>query len=378
MGASCSSLQRAMQPSSPSLPPAGEPSFGPLPEQPDSELTSASSCDVLTTANQVVKGTWGRFTAEAFYRPLPGASAERLIRHILIHALDLSKWAQKEGEQLEEVELLGEGSYARVLGLQGVAAKIISDRERPWVHAAAVKNSLEADRHGLGPCIFGHGTVEQLKGGHFKGTVIFMERLAPSGEDWSATDMSKFLENMQCLSRLGFHNDVKLPNILRRGGLPVLIDFDLMSQWCVKVAITSSCIEHDFQSLLEPLGEVPTQQFREYYDLFVFSLTLHDGRIYRAVLARLTELWKELEELALKPLQASLDEEKQFDIPFEVLIRVPLQGVSVHLLDLKGNLFVHIAGVGATSLPEACAGLPQLLRSQGVYWPSDGSSVEEN
>lgn len=374
MGGRCSSVQIAKQPSSPSS--AGEPNLGPLPEQPDPELTSASSCEVLTTSNQLVKGTWGRFTAEAFYRPIPVANAQRLIRHILIHALDLSKWAQKEGEQLEEVELLGEGSYAQVFGLQGVAAKIISDRERPWVHAAAVQNSLEADRHNLGPSVFGHGTVDLLKGGHFRGTVIFMERLAPSGEDWSAADISKLLGNMRRLACLGFHNDVKLPNVLRRGSQPVLIDFDLMSQWCVKVAVTSSCIDHSFQSLLEPLGEVTTQQFREYYDLFAFSLTLHDGRLYRAVLTRLTELWKELVDVVLKPLRASLDEEKVFDIPFEVLIRVPLHGVSVHLMDLKGNLFVHIAGDGAnTSLPDACAALPQLVRSQGVYWPSDESNA---
>ncbi|CAE8591634.1 unnamed protein product [Polarella glacialis] len=224
----------------------------------------------------MLKGCWGKFTADAFYRPWPSAvDGTRLTRHILIRALDIIRYAEREGESVE-VDLLGEGSYAKVYGMLSVAAKIISDRERPWVHKAAVKNALEADRLGLGPAVFGHGTVEQSLGGCFKGTVIFME-LLESIEEWSPTDSQALLEDVRKLSESGFHNDLKMPNILRRAaGRPVMIDFDLFSPWSVKVAVTTSCIEHDFQPFLEPRGEIAVRQFREYYDLFHLSLTLQE------------------------------------------------------------------------------------------------------
>eukprot|EP00439_Symbiodinium_sp_Y106_P002399 s2168_g1.t1 len=228
--------------------------------------------------------------------------------HIILHVLDITRYAAREGEQVEDVELLGEGSFSKVFGLGPIAAKVISENERPWVHRAAVQNGLLADLHGYGPAVFGHGRVQQDMGGHFRGTVVFMERLYPAGEescqnctnwstargcrtgaclmgsqisvgmqDWSDTDTDHVLEAIQRVAQDAFHNDLKMPNILRRRGRPLLIDFDLLSPWCVKVAVTSSCIEHDFRSLLEPAGEICTQSFREFYDLFAFTLTLQDA-----------------------------------------------------------------------------------------------------
>lgn len=253
--------------------------FGPLPAAAEEVLTSSSSCDVLVTKKQLVKGVWARFDAEAFYRQFPAGFAEsadrlRLLRHLLIAVLHISKFAEKEGEQIE-VDELGEGSYSHVYGLGPVAVKAISDSELPWVHRAAVANSLEADRLGLGPSLFGYGTLEQTLGsGRFKGTVIFMERLEPLGKSWSEDDTTALLADVQKLSCFGFHNDIKMPNILRRRGRPNIIDFDLMEKWKIKVAVTKTCIEHDMQSLLEPQGDAVAASFREYYDLFAFSLTL--------------------------------------------------------------------------------------------------------
>lgn len=346
--------------------------LGRLPNEPDEELTKACSCDILVTSKGLLRGCWGKFEAEAFYRPFPRHDMVKLIRHILIMLLDIEKYATREGETIENVEVLGEGSYAKVFGLGPVAAKVISNTERVWVHRAAVANSLAADREGFGPAIFGHGRVQQKMGGHFAGTVIFMERLQVFEElsESHADDADALLHEVRKISKHGFHNDLKMPNILRRqDGQPVVIDFDLMSQWSVKVAVSSSCIEHDFQEVLEHAGEGCTCFFREYYDLFVLSLTLEHGFLYRKILDRLRELWGHLEEPVLKVLLTTLGPELS-ELPFEVLIRVPLRGVSVCLLDLRGNLFTHLDET-IKDIPDECLQLPQLLKSNGVYWPME-------
>lgn len=351
-----------------------QPAWEPLPDSPVPELAQAYSCDVLNTTKGLLRGCWGTFTAEAFYRPLPGDEAVSAIRHILICALDIVRYAEREGEQVQAAEL-GEGSYARVFGstVMPVAAKIVTDRERPWVHKALVENSLEADRHAVGPRIYGHGVVEQKKGGHFSATVLFMERLDPLEEStWSEDDTTELLRTMGRLSQVAFHNDLKLPNVLRRAGRPVVVDYDLMAPWTVKIAVTSSCIEQDFRALLEPAGQLCVQHFREYYDLFAFSLTLEDGCLFRGVLRRLEDLWAELAEPALGPISRAFGADALTQIPFEVLVRVPLHATTVNLLDLRGNLFAHLPRDDASSDAQreaACARLPQLLRSNGVYWP---------
>jgi len=345
------------------------PALGGLPDSPDPELTNAYSCEVLHTTKGLLRGDWGSFKAEAFYRPLPGGVTT--VRHILIRSLEVSKYAEREGEVIA-VDSLGEGSYAHVFGVAHVAAKVISDRERPWVHRAAVQEALRADRLLLGPRVFGHGTVEQSLGGHFRGTALFMERLEPLGEEWSEADTAVLLGEAAKVARVGFHNDLKLANVLRREGKPVIIDFDLWSPWIVKVAVTSGCLEHDFQEFLEPLGDPAVQNFREYYDLFAFSLTLQDGQLYRSTLQRLQALWAMLEVPVLCPLSKVLGTEKLGEVPFEVLVRVPLRGVTVNLLDLRGNLFAHLQNEGDAApgaLPAPCEQLPQRFKSNGVYWP---------
>lgn len=340
--------------------------------EPDPALAVAYSCEILRTSKGFLKGLWGNFEAEAFHRKLPGADPVKALRHMLILALDIVKYAERDGEVVDAEEL-GEGSYARVFGSGPLlAAKIISDRERPWVHKFAVENSLLADRLGLGPRLFGHGRLEQKLGGSFKGTVLLFERLQPVDVDsWPSKETPLLLDLVGRIARAGFHNDLKLPNVLLRAGRPIAIDFDLFSPWCIKVAVTNSCIEHDFRELLEPLGDATAAHFREYYDLFSFSLTLQDGELYQAVLARLLELWGLLEEPVLKPLLDTVGPEKLREVPLEVLVRVPLNGVTVNLLDLRGNRFAHLEGEleGREVRLQTCEHLPQLLCSNGVYWP---------
>eukprot|EP00927_Polykrikos_kofoidii_P019553 TRINITY_DN19150_c0_g1_i1.p1 TRINITY_DN19150_c0_g1~~TRINITY_DN19150_c0_g1_i1.p1 ORF type:complete len:396 (-),score=86.95 TRINITY_DN19150_c0_g1_i1:98-1285(-) len=349
-----------------------------LPLEADVKLTTSYSCEVLHTTKGFVRGDWAKFVADGFYRAIPGDGV-KVVRHILIHALDLIRYAEREGEN-PEAELLGEGSYAKVFGSGAVAAKIISDRERPWVHQAAVANILQADRLGIGPKVYGHGTVTQDKGGRFCGTVIFMERLLPlrldADEDWPEKESLALLQMVARLGRAGFfHNDLKLPNVMRRGDGPVMVDFDLMERWTMKVAVTSSCIEYSLQNILEPLSEETAGAFREFYDLTVLSMTLQDNHLYRTVLRRLEDLWRLLEAPVFHALVTEVGKEKLAEIPFEVLVRVPLKGVSVNLLDLRGNLFAHLElSEKEDSDPgnrlTACEYLPQLIRSDGVYWPS--------
>lgn len=302
------------------------------------------------------------------YRDIPGGTGVRCLRHCLVVGLAIdAKYMEREGEALEAEEL-GEGSYSRVLGSGPLAMKLISDRERPWVHRSAVENALDADRRGLGPRVFGHGTVQQKMGGHFVGTALLMERLSPLGP-LSEADTAVLLRSVEQLSRHGFHNDLKLPNVLRRGSQPVIIDWDLMSPWHIKVAVTSSCLEHDFQPFLEPLGEL-AWRFREYYDLFALSLTLQDGPVFRAVFARLLALWALLEHRVLKPLMGELGATAIQEVPFEVLVRVPLHAVTVSLFDLRGNLYAHLdrggSRVSAADMDEHCGHAPQLACSIGV------------
>jgi len=339
-------------------------SLGALPDSPDPNLARLYSVDVLTTTKGLIRGSWGQFKAEAFYRPLP-KNAITTLRHLLIAALELTTYAAKEGEVVE-VDTLGEGSYARVFGMSTVAAKVISDRERPWVHRAAVENALIADREAVGPRVYGHGNLERSKGGHFRGTVILMERLEYLSEDvrQKPDTATALLGAASRLARVGFHNDLKFDNVMcRRHDDLVVIDFDLLAPWTLQVAVSSGCIEHDFRELLEPLGPVATQNFREYCDLFGLSLTLQDGPVYRVVLGRLKELWSSLEAPVLRPLLERTPQNTLMEVPFEALVRVPLQGVTVNLLDLRGNVFAH------AETDQSLEGLPQLVRSNGVYWP---------
>lgn len=332
-------------------------------------LCDQYSCEVLRSTKGIVRGCFGTFQAQAFYRRLPGDDLTSL-RHALIIAMGIESFAAKVGEAIAGVERLGEGSYATVYGGRGVAVKVISDRERPWVHEAAVRNAVAADRIGVGPCVFGHGRIEQLIGGHLSGTALVMERLDALGELGDA-DECAIMDEVALVSSIGFHNDVKLPNTLRREGRPTLIDFDLMEPWAIKVAVTSNCIEYDFRRWLEPAGSDVASTFREYCTLFSFSLTVEDCSFYRRVLRRLSELWCALEGSVLSKLASEVDHVTLEEIPFEVLIRAPLEGISVCLLDLRGNLYVHLRGdlEGRACRLETCRHLPQLKASVGPYWP---------
>eukprot|EP00928_Gymnodinium_smaydae_P087142 TRINITY_DN71472_c0_g1_i1.p1 TRINITY_DN71472_c0_g1~~TRINITY_DN71472_c0_g1_i1.p1 ORF type:complete len:375 (+),score=63.57 TRINITY_DN71472_c0_g1_i1:97-1221(+) len=374
MGAFCTSAVSAKAAPPPWWKEAASTAHDHPPGEPDEALSVAYKCEVLRTSSGLVRGCWATFEPQVFWRPIPGSDPVRLLRHTLVVALGLVSSAEREGEQVDAVEL-GEGSFARVFGAGQVVARVISDRERDWVHRDAVKGAREADCLGLGPRCYGHGRLLQTRGGTFEGTVIFQERLDPLGESWSPWDTAALLHDVARLARNAFHNDLKLPNILRRNGRPTLIDFDMMSPWIIKVAVTSSCIERNLQELLDTAGETATWNFREYYDLFALTLSLEDGPLYRACLERLQRLWAELETLVLRPLLDSRRAEDEIrQVPFEMIVRVPLEGVSVNLLDLRGNLYAHIAGdsqgQGRQKALDSCMGMPQLLDSHGVYWPS--------
>eukprot|EP00929_Paragymnodinium_shiwhaense_P030439 TRINITY_DN17250_c0_g1_i7.p1 TRINITY_DN17250_c0_g1~~TRINITY_DN17250_c0_g1_i7.p1 ORF type:complete len:204 (+),score=37.91 TRINITY_DN17250_c0_g1_i7:329-940(+) len=203
-----------------------------------------------------------------------------------------------------------------------------------------------------------------------------MERLVPVAEPdnlgTAAIDCEKLFEKTRRIAEAGyFHNDYKLPNLVKRKQELVLIDFELMTPWAIKLAVTSSCIEESFEPLLRELSASVAADFREYCDLFALTMTLLDGTLYRAVFQRLEALWKSIEAPALRVILDSKSHDKLLEVPFEVCSRAPLEAVSANLLDLRGNLFCHLPPESSSEEARlsACAALPQLIKSNGVYWP---------
>jgi len=149
----------------------------------------------------------------------------------------------------------------------------------------------------------------------------------------------------------------------------VAIDFDLADEWRLKLAVTSRCLEVDFQPLLTSgAGDSSTLAplWREYCDLVTFSLSIDgDHMLYRPILGRLCELFGSLRTEVLEPFFQTdkfASEEMKGEVPIEVCVRAPeIDAVTVNLGDLKGNAFAHRCTDWET--------FPSVWKSHGVYWP---------
>jgi serine/threonine protein kinase len=206
--------------------------------------------------------------------------------------------------------------------------------------------------------------------GHKLGFLVVMEHLDPIPHYFS--DESSIYSEVSRISELGFHNDLKVDNIMysRHESRVCVIDFDLFSPEKLTIALSgTSFIELDIAPFLSKLSDPDSfiKVFRLYYDYTCLSLSINKTHgLYGPVLARLVSLFNELEsgQQHLTNLKEFLGEEKVRDVPVEVLVRCPdgVDGVSVNFFDLQGNAFAH-------GLSE-WESYPSLFKSTGVYWPN--------
>ena len=266
--------------------------------------------------------------------------------------------------------LASEGSFSEVWSNGLECARFTRVREGPAF--------LERIRYAL-ECIKSCSFVKYIhdygymvdSNGHELGFLVVMEHLDPIRTEFG-DESSIFLE-VSRISELGFHNDLKIDNIMysRHESRVCVIDFDLFSPTKLTIALSgTSFIELDIAPFLSKLSDPDSfiKVFRLYYDYTCLSLSINKKHgLFVSVLARLVSLFNELEsdqQHLLTKLKEFLGEEKVRDIPVEVLVRCPdgVDGVSVNFFDLKGNAFAH--GLSDWEL------YPSLFKSTGVYWPN--------
>ena len=208
------------------------------------------------------------------------------------------------------------------------------------------------------------GSVIKLPEGTPIGYAIFMDKLDSIPESYS--DEAAIFATIREVSRIGFHNDFKLDNLLLDSTSRVrAIDFDYFDETTLIVSVSSfQSIEVDLRDFLKSLSDTQVGDLRAFYDYTYLSASMAGTHsLYPRVIARLAELFRQLQVSSiLHQLIKFIGEDKISDIPFEVLVRCPdIDGVSFSIFDLRGNAFAH-------RVPE-WEGYPSLIRSTGVYWP---------
>ena len=143
-----------------------------------------------------------------------------------------------------------------------------------------------------------------------------------------------------------------------------VIDFDYFDPSKILISVTSSqTIELDLTELLESIADEAVWDFRSFYDYTYLSASVPGTHpLYAPILARLSSIFRRIEDTVLVPLTNYLKPSQLKDIPMEVLVRCPdVDAVSFNLLDLQGNAFAHRVSEWRE--------FPSLIKSNGVYWP---------
>lgn len=301
------------------------------------------------------------FKASASLRAIDEGSIQRFMTAAIGFSL-----SSNTDEELPKLQ--SEGSFSQVWIHGSLCARFTRIREgMDLLHR--IDNALNV----VTPCsivdyIYTYGFLVDSNG-RTLGFLLVMDLLHPIGSDFS--DIDSLDSALSRIARLGFHNDLKVDNVMlnQEGTKVCVIDFDLLSPTTLTIALSgTSFIELDLSPFIATLGEQDsfTQLFRLYYDYTCLSLSINAKHgLYLPVLTRLVSLYHQMEaHQYLTKLRAFLGDDKVRDIPVEVLIRCPdgVEGVSVNLFDLRGNAFAH-------GLPN-WDNYPSIFRSTGVYWPT--------
>lgn len=360
------------------------------------ELAKRFAVTVVTTDRGLVRGDWGHFEPLEWLRDIvpeqlaaaAGSSSvdgPGVLRRLLIACLELQHVAKRAAMDDFTAERLGDGSFGSVWRLRewpGLVAKVLDKPAHQQFELDAARLAVEASERGLGPRVFGTGWVHQTLGGRRRMMVTVMEALHEISEQPGAVPAAlaaPILARARAVSQWAFHNDLLVSNLMARRGEagelePVVIDFDLADERRLKLAVTSSCIVFDFDPLFGPMPPGLSARllplWREYCDLFLLSCSISGtSALYGPVLARLAELFEELQAEVLGPLFQTdrfLTGDKKVEVPFEVCVRAgEVDAVTVNLGDLAGNAFAHRR--------DDWERYPAVIRSNGVYWPQAGS-----
>lgn len=218
--------------------------------------------------------------------------------------------------------------------------------------------------HSLSCVIHSFGYVFGVQSNEVLGFAILMEKLNMLPSDFA--DSQSLFELCGRVSRFGFHNDMKLDNLMiSDDGELHAIDFDYFSSSKICISVTSfQTIELDLSTFLQTYDLEDAVMFRTYYDLSYLSLSMAGSHpLYRKLLENLHETFNQIRASMLEPLLQSVGPKAAVDLPMEILVRCPgIDGVSVNLTDLRGNAFAHQQADWDM--------FPSLVKSRGVYWPT--------
>jgi len=307
-------------------------------------------------------GYWVDFAERRSFRALD----ETVVRAFIIASTG-SAFSRDSSD--ESAKLESEGSFSRLWIRGEVCARFTSEAESISFLKRVVDSLDLVTGEGFTEYIHSYGILVDSNGRRL-GLLVLMSVLDPITPNFD--DEESLFSSVSRISRIGFHNDLKIDNIMldHQGTKVCVIDFDLLSPTTLTIALSgTSFIELDLSSFMETLttdSDSFIKLFRLFYDYTCLSLSVNQKHgLYRPVLSRLVSVFHQLEsQQYLSRLMSFLGEERVRDIPIEVLIRCPegVEGVSVNLFDLKGNAFAH-------GLPD-WDDYPSIFRSTGVYWPN--------
>lgn len=262
-----------------------------------------------------------------------------------------------------EERVVSEGSYNIIWEASGVVGRFSPERLGERFLRRVERGCRVSSQSGL-QSILSFGPITREPEGTVFGFVVFMAKWDPLPASFA--NEVELLRLVSDISRVGFHNDLKINNLMMdSSGDLRAIDFDYFDENKLIISVSSyQSIVVDLTQFLDSLESVNVHNLRSFYDLTYLSASL-DGThpLYAKVLDRLVLLYNELERgKVLTHLISFVGESKVADLPFEVLIRCPgLEAVSYSLFDLKGNAFAHC-------FPH-WENYPSLMKSTGVYWP---------